>query len=65
VGESGFEHVPCAGDVAGQGEGVGEPEGAEQERSLFAFDLVGEVAVDQAPGVGQRDARRSSSGPVA
>ncbi|MER5907753.1 hypothetical protein ABT150_48365, partial [Streptomyces mirabilis] len=48
VCEGGLEHLSCLDDMTGEGESVGEPEGAQQEGSFRFLDLVAEVAADQA-----------------
>ena len=55
VGDGTLEDVPCPRGLAGQG--LGQPEGAQHEGALPAFQAVGSVAgaiaVDQAAFVGE------------
>ena len=52
-----LEHLGAFGDPTGEGERVGEPEGAEQERALLPVEPVhagaGVIAMNQTAGVGE------------
>lgn len=44
AGEGSFADCACARHFADQGQGVGEPEGAQQERPLVGCEIVPEIA---------------------
>ena len=57
LGDGTLEDVPCPRGLASQGQGLGQPEGAQHEGALPAFQAVGSAAgvkaVDQAAFVGE------------